>query len=250
MTIYLDEINNYFKLKESYNDKLNQEKQKIINNKDLTAKEKRQKYQQYKKKCINCKKVGGTIFTQKDNMFKAYCGNIEKPCNLNISINREKKILMDEKLLDYITIIDSIKKQIIITKLDYVFNYTIEDESIQKFNELKKNLNDLTDNYNSLYTQYINIIHNLDKNDIIMTKLINRAELIESIKSRISLFNTTNNIKYIKECAEMFITDLSVLNKELRELHYNIINIEKIDDKFHLVKDIYTLKELEIDIRE
>ena len=246
MTTYLDEVNNYFKLKESYNDKLNQEKQKIINNKDLTAKEKRQKFHQYKKKCINCKQLGGTIFTQKDNIFKAYCGNTAKPCNLNISINREQKILIDEKLIEYIKTINSIKKQIILTKLDYVFNYTSEDESIVKFNELKTNLNDITDNYNTLYTQYINITHNLDNNDTIMTKLLNRADLINSIKSRMSLFKSTNNIKYVKECVELFITDLTQLNRELRELQYNIINIEKIDNEFHLIKDSYTLKELQI----
>ena len=246
MTTYLDEVNNYFKLKESYNDKLNQEKQKIINNKDLTAKEKRQKFHQYKKKCINCKQFGGTIFTQKDNIFKAYCGNTAKPCNLNISINREQKILIDEKLIEYITTINSIKKQIILTKLDYVFNYTSEDESIVKFNELKTNLNDITDNYNTLYTQYINIIHNLDNNDTIMTKLLNRADLINSIKSRMSLFKSTNNIKYVKECIELFIRDLTLLNRELRELQYNIINIEKIDNEYHLIKDNYTLKELQI----
>lgn len=246
MTTYLDEINNYFKLKESYNDKLNQEKQKIINNKDLTAKEKRQKFHQYKKKCINCKQLGGTIFTQKDNIFKAYCGNTAKPCNLNISINREQKILIDEKLIEYIKTINSIKKQIILTKLDYVFNYISEDESIVKFNELKTNLNDITDNYNTLYTQYINITHNLDNNDTIMTKLLNRADLINSIKSRMSLFKSTNNIKYVKECVELFITDLTQLNRELRELQYNIINIEKIDNEYHLIKDSYTLKELQI----
>ena len=246
MTTYLDEVNNYFKLKESYNDKLNQEKQKIINNKDLTAKEKRQKFHQYKKKCINCKQLGGTIFTQKDNIFKAYCGNTAKPCNLNISINREQKILIDEKLIEYIKTINSIKKQIILTKLDYVFNYISEDESIVKFNELKTNLNDITDNYNTLYTQYINITHNLDNNDTIMTKLLNRADLINSIKSRMSLFKSTNNIKYVKECVELFITDLTQLNRELRELQYNIINIEKIDNEFHLIKDSYTLKELQI----
>lgn len=246
MTTYLDEVNNYFKLKESYNDKLNQEKQKIINNKDLTAKEKRQKFHQYKKKCINCKQLGGTIFTQKDNIFKAYCGNTAKPCNLNISINREQKILIDEKLIEYITTINSIKKQIILTKLDYVFNYTSEDESIVKFNELKTNLNDITDNYNTLYTQYINITHNLDNNDTIMTKLLNRADLINSIKSRMSLFKSTNNVKYVKECIELFITDLTQLNRELRELQFNIINIEKIDNEYHLIKDSYTLKELQI----
>ena len=151
-----------------------------------------------------------------------------------------------EKLIEYIKTINSIKKQIILTKLDYVFNYTSEDESIVKFNELKTNLNDITDNYNTLYTQYINITHNLDNNDTIMGKLLNRADLINSIKSRMSLFKSTNNVKYVKECIELFITDLTQLNRELRELQYNIINIEKIDNEYHLIKDSYTLKELQI----
>lgn len=258
MATYLDQINHYFKLKDSYYDKLNQEKQKLINNQELTSKEKRQKFQQYKKKCINCKQLGGTHFTQTNNQYKAYCGHTSKPCDLNITIDRQQKSLIDEKLLEYIGIINDIKKQIILTKLNYVFNYIPEDESIVKFNELKTNLNDLTDNYNSLFTQYINIIHNIDKNDEISAKLINREELITEIKTRITLFKSTNNIQYIKECVELFVKDLTILNKDLRELQYRVITVEK-DEKneqkkthilSYLIKDVYTFKQLEIDISE
>jgi len=256
MTTYLDQVNSYFKLKDSYYDKLNQEKQKLINNQELTSKEKRQKFQQYKKKCINCKQLGGTNFTQTNNTFKAYCGHTAKPCDLNIAVDRQQKILIDEKILEYIVIINDIKKQIILTKLNYVFNYTPEDESIVKFNELKTNLNDITDNYNSLNVQYINIVDNLDKSDEISAKLINREELINEIKSRISLFKSTNNIQYIKECVELFVKDLTLLNNELRELQYSVMTVEK-DEKnelkktqilSYLIKDIYTVKQLEIDI--
>ena len=84
-------------------------------------------------------------------------------------------------------------------------------------------------------------------NNMVVEKSVpTNKKLYNSIKSRMSLFKSTNNIKYVKECVELFITDLTQLNRELRELQYNIINIEKIDNEFHLIKDSYTLKELQI----
>ena len=41
-------INNYYKLKESYETKINQNKSKIINNPQLTKKEKEQKFKNLK----------------------------------------------------------------------------------------------------------------------------------------------------------------------------------------------------------
>ena len=52
-------INNYYKLKEIYESKINQNKIKIINNPQLTKKEKEVKFKNIKKLCVNCKKEGG-----------------------------------------------------------------------------------------------------------------------------------------------------------------------------------------------
>ena len=246
--IYIENLNNYFKLKQSYEEKINNEKQIIINNNNLTMKEKQLKFQQYKKKCINCKQFGGTYFTITDNTFKAFCGNTTNPCDLNIIIKRQTKKLLSELLQEYIINLEKLKSDIIITKLNFIFSYDSEEQSVGKFNELKKKLNSTAEKYNELYIQYLNIINNQENSDIIKTRLIDKGEIIKEIKSRIQLFKQTNNITYIKECIELYITDLVTINDELKNLKYSVYEVEKIKENNYLLKEKYSIEELEINI--
>jgi poly(3-hydroxyalkanoate) synthetase len=54
-------MNEYYKLKNNYENTLNDLKKKIINNNQLSKKEKRQEFLTLKPKCINCKRHRGTI---------------------------------------------------------------------------------------------------------------------------------------------------------------------------------------------
>ena len=115
---YVENLNNYFKLKQSYEEKINNEKQVIINNNNLTVKEKQLKFQQYKKKCINCKQNGGTIFTNKNGILTAKCGNTESPCALDIQIKRGKWMLLTKAADLSEDDIEITKESIIDLKLD------------------------------------------------------------------------------------------------------------------------------------
>ena len=106
-------IYEYYKLKENYENKLNQNKSKIINNTLLTTKEKEQKFKQLKKQCINCKGIGGTIFSNKNGILKAVCGNVDKPCALNIEIKKGTYKLSNELVESLISKINQIKIDII-----------------------------------------------------------------------------------------------------------------------------------------
>ena len=91
-------LNEYFKLKNTYEVEIMKNKKKIMNNSTLSNKEKRQEYLKLKPKCINCKRPGGTIFSVKlfsdesknrktdYREFRSRCGIISNPCNLNITI--------------------------------------------------------------------------------------------------------------------------------------------------------------------
>ena len=89
-------LNEYFKLKRTYENKIMANKKKIINNSTLSNREKRSEYLKLKPKCINCQRPGGTIFKnisfkETDNeesyrQYNAQCGIIADPCNLDIKI--------------------------------------------------------------------------------------------------------------------------------------------------------------------
>ena len=51
-------ISNYYKLKHTYEEKLNRQKIRILRNPSLSNREKRQKFQQMKKFCVKCNGLG------------------------------------------------------------------------------------------------------------------------------------------------------------------------------------------------
>ena len=61
----MDAFNEYYKLKNKYENDYNKDKQKLIKNKTMSWKEKRNEFKQLKPKCINCKRPVGTIFSIK-----------------------------------------------------------------------------------------------------------------------------------------------------------------------------------------
>lgn len=245
---YFEELNKYFKLKSNYYEKINSEKQAIINNKELTKNEKHKKFNQITKRCINCKQNGGTIFINDGNRYRAYCGNTQKPCSLNINIERQQKRLIPEKIIEYIREINTLKTKIILLKLDFVFNFISEEKSIQKFTELKEKLTQASNRYIEIYDNYLKIKNNLDKQDDLRVKLIDKEELIQHIKTNMNLYKTSNNISYIKEIIELYNNDLQKIIQEINKIQYHQYTTEYRDEQNFLVKEQYVLKDLEIDI--
>ena len=89
---YREAINSFYKYKNAYEDAYNKMKNKIINNTELSWKEKRAEFQKIKPKCINCKRPVGSIFTIKQNKetlvrdLHAMCGDRQDPCRFSIEI--------------------------------------------------------------------------------------------------------------------------------------------------------------------
>ena len=125
-------IENYYKLKKKYEQQISKEKQKILDNESLSLKQKQQKWQQKQLTCVNCKKQGGTVFWSENSYLHAMCGS-EKPCKLKIKINRGMYVNVhkinnilkgDENIL---------KTQFIESKLNLLFNYTNEEDTIKDY---------------------------------------------------------------------------------------------------------------------
>lgn len=244
---YQKNLENFFKLKNKYYEKINREKQKLISNAELTKKEKRLKYMETINKCINCKNKGGTIFETNKDYYKITCGNTDNPCNLNIYFKRQQKELLNESILDYMKIISDIKNNIIKIKLDYILGFITEEDSIVNFTTLKKELNDKYEIYKNLLEQYVKITNNLDNQEEISKNKQKKLDLMLEIKKHIEKYKSTNNISEIKEIIELYTTDLeSVLNK-LRELQFRVYNIHSDGNERRLVKDEYSILDFQID---
>lgn len=179
-------INQYYILKNEYS--------KTLNNKD--------------KKCINCKKPGGTTFTSKDGILKATCNSNTEKCKLNIEINRGKIIRLDNYIEKLILIIDEIKNNISKLKLDLLFGYKENEQTIEEFNILKKKL---AKNEKMMINCMIRI------SDINRTK---QKELIDVISEKLNLQNND----FIKINTD---SDSIFFNEELEKIKDEYINVIK-----------------------
>lgn len=240
-------FNEFFKLKHLYEEKINKTKNIIIKNPNLNSQEKREKFKSLKKKCINCGKEGGTIFKIFDNILEAKC-NASNPCNLHIKLQRAKTKLLnnyDEEL--YNEIMEK-KSKIIVNKLNYLYGYETEKNTLVKFNTIKSELMKLIKDYEIVNTSYNNIVNNEDRIKIIREKKDELFILIENMKKLIKQSMEEDNDAFLKEGLEIYVNYIQPITKELLNIKYanNSILIEEKDKTtiYKLIQEPHTLKEL------
>ena len=221
-----DAIDNYYKLKNTYEEKINKQKQKILRDPTLSVKEKRQRWLGVKKKCVICKKNGGTIFKNENNILSATCGS-SPPCKLNISINKGYYTNIRTDYLNLLEEIKSLHTEIIDIKLKLLFNYLKEDEALRKFDKLRKNLKLFTTEYDRIQLQYLDIVNYGLKNsklDVLHTNLFIQ---VQSIKEAANNYEKENKNSYINNIVETYISRILPLVSNIIEQTYRLTTIEK-----------------------
>ena len=156
---YLEELREFYILKKKYEKYKESIKKKIIDS-DNSMQAKKLLLAKTKFKCINCKNEGGTIFQIDESSLKVICGNKVSPCNINLNINRKKFTNLKQELINKENEINIKKKEVIISKLNYIFKYIEEDKAVENFEQIKLELTELQKNYNKLFEQYVNIFDN------------------------------------------------------------------------------------------
>lgn len=247
---YLEEVKRFYKLKNDfYQDK--QSIKKSVINLEGSIESKKKILAKKPNKCINCKKLGGTFFQETNKILKAKCGNIENPCDLNIEIIKFNPTSIITELLNTNKSLKKIKKDIVITKLNFLFNYIEEDKAVELFDEYKSEFNIIQENYNKLYYLYKSIVNNEEKLETLKEKNIELNNTINQYNDYIDLYKTTNDKKYIKDAIEIYVTNIKNLDNDIINLKYRHNYIEENDDyeftgNIRLVQKKYDLIDFEI----
>lgn len=233
----IDAMSQYYNLKQQYENSIQKQKLKIMSNTTLSKKEKRDRFIRIKKKCINCKNPGGTIFTTTGDRLKAVCGSAE-PCNLNIEIFKSRFTDREELRL-YSSDLDKSKTYIIMTKLDFLFGYKTEDETLVEFEEKRLNIAKITDKIYKLENHISNIVDNKENH-----KMINHIQTmlnddVNELKEMYKKYLKEENSEILKEMVEIYMSKIKPQGEEIRKLNYMFTGIDYNDDN-----NIYTLIEL------
>ena len=238
------EINDFYKLKAKYDEKISKIKQKIKNKNTLTKKDKQKEFRNIQFKCVNCNRQGGTLFEIKKNKLSALCGASSK-CDLNISIDKKTYYNIRNEKADVEEEINLLKIYIIKTKLDFLFNYIEESEAIKEFSIQKEDFNLFSKGLISTKKDYIEIVDNIETNTLLKETIISLHEKIIQIKDLEKNYIETKNTQLIEDIINIYKIDIIPLNKKIRELKYSYYNIVKDEkDNNIIIKTPYTLDKL------
>ena len=242
---FLERLDEYYRLKNNYDTVIKKKKNNILKDENLSMKQKREKYKLLKFRCINCERNVNTMFDINDGVLTAICGDKIAPCKLNIKINRGK-------YLDIRTLIDvfesganDTKEKIISTKLDLLFGYKNEQSTIQKFTELKKELEADLETTAEYVTTFLGIITNQKNQENLQSKMKMFYHNINTIKSTMKEFDETGVLQLIKDVISLYTTELKPLLIDINRLQYQNKTIEEYSDQTsHLIREVYTLSSL------
>ena len=249
---FKEALNEYFKLKNTYQNELQNAVKRISLNKDLNRREKRAEFKSLKPKCINCKRPVGTLFSSKFEVEKdtrvlsAVCGDIVNPCDLRIFINAGKGV---ESYLDIISDVEQTlqveKNQLIQDKNDLLFGYITTEEALNKFEILKKDISDLTNSYSFHLEELNDITDNKKKREILNKNQETAYQLIDEIKEAIAKFNETGNQQWVNDAIEIDVNQLQPLLKKIRDSKYSSNLVELEESTYYLVQEKFTLQDIE-----
>jgi len=221
---YYNSITKYYVLKQKYDERVKNLKKKYLSNNNSLLQNK-QILSKLSYKCINCNKDGGTIFSNENNMLKAVCGNKSNPCKLNIIIQKGNV----DNVVDMLELLTSkllkLKCNIIILKLDYIFNYKNQEVSSQEFETINSDITKTYEEYNLVLDKYINITNNKDKIEELRLNQIELYELIDKIKYCNKQYIESNKTIFVKEAIDIYINKLVSLVETIKQLKYKKVYV-------------------------
>ena len=251
-----DALNEYFKLKLKYEKENTLNKKKIMNNSELSKREKRSEFLKLKPKCINCKRPGGTKFeniyfpsNDKEDAHRQYsavCGIIADPCNLRIKISVGNVELLPTLLNEMQSGIKDLKNDIIDNKNKLLFGYLTSEEVLPKFEELQEHISEFSALYESYIETYNELVDNDQKKNELNESITESFYKIEEIKECIKKMNETNNIEYARDAVTIYTTVLQPLLDKIKTLKYNenMICHNSYTNTCNLIQNRYSIENL------
>ena len=249
-----DALNDYFRLKNKFENDLVHNKKKIMNNTTLSKREKRSEFLKLKPKCVNCKRpsLKGTLFsveyrpsTDKSDAFRVFrssCGDLADPCNLKIEINVGDSEPLEKLMENIRNEIKEHKKEIIGDKNKLLFGLITTESVLENFDMNKSYINDLTSIYENYLDQWNNKVESHQKKLELEEATVQMYNYINEIKACIKKMSENDDLQYAVDAAQIYHTTLEPLLKKIRHLKYNenMVYHDNDTNSCRLMQQVYT----------
>ena len=248
---YNEAINSFYKFKNAYEDAANKMKNKIINNPELSWREKRAEFQQLKPKCINCKRPVGSIFKihqSSETLIRdlhAMCGDRQAPCPFSIQISIPYTTTFSTMLEIDHTDIEEFKNSIIKYKNDLIFGYLSPDIGISRFERIREEMVSASKRYESSLEDYINKVDNRAKKEQLKQLTADLYININDLKTLIAEFDRSGNAQYVQEAVTMYVNDMvPKLDKIMQDKYaYSAVEYDENENVFRLIQKKLTIEQ-------
>jgi hypothetical protein len=228
-----DYINEYYKLKAKY--------EKIIYNHRRKSKREQLLSPII---CVRCKKEGGTIFSNTDGILIARC-NAKKHCKLDIEIHRGKIIQLKDLENSLYKKLNEYKSKIICLKLDLLFGYTDEENTIELF---KKNSLLLSNSEKLMYECHNYELNMREDREKLLNEYKEKMDSeLEDIKLMLSKYNEDkHNHKIIEDITTKYVDVIYPLIEKIRDTKYKSNIIECDDTNCNLIQNEFNIEDMEM----
>lgn len=244
-TKYLAELKKYYNKKKEYTYR----RQRYINSiisKDLDMEAKKKLIAKYVPTCVDCGEAGGTVFTETSNTLRATCGHTTKQCKFNIDIVKMRPSIINSDLAASNVLLNNKKRDIVKTKLDFLFKYIDEEKAVELFQQHNNDRQAIESNYNNLLLLYNSIVNNPETEKLLNEKLEEHNALVDEHKQFIKLYKVDNETQFLKDAVLIYTDKLQQLNNIILNLKYKHNSIEFDDDMKYLHQYKYILTDLEL----
>jgi hypothetical protein len=235
-----EKINEYFQLKNKYEETILAKKRAVYHTALKTGKMNATiGVAKVKKYCVNCNNVGGSVFTLINNKWTAYCA-ATNPCNLNISLARGYNFYFYDTLMEYKDKVQDVKNKFILQKMNILFGYLTEKNGSVNFKNMLEKYNNIAQTYVELTQKYDELYNNKSKHELIIKKQEGIYDILQQLRTTMDEIHGLTD-KNSQEANELRIlirnynqeaTNRSNLLQKLRYSWMEVEIRETIDEKY------------------
>jgi hypothetical protein len=220
---YLDSLSEYFKLKNMYEAKV-REMRRAAFQRGPNKKAGKEMAAAVKPQCIQCKRPVGTVFLRKYTNYSAYCGSPTDPCNLKIELY--SGFFTSGLENDAVEDVEKEKTNIIKHKLDTLFNYIGEKESVGLYKQSLEAYHLELDLLKMEKDRYENLYEDPVKKEAIDKKRKRIFVLHDQLKALLKEYQTTNHPEIIKAAVKLQIDQIVPEHKNLMVLENEVMEMD------------------------
>jgi Leucine-rich repeat (LRR) protein len=237
---FMESLNTYFKMKTDYQTQVYNIKKQVYK-KAKSKKIARKMIAELKPKCINCDRPVGSLFSNEGRTYVARCGDANAPCNLDIRIFAGEFGNIDSYLTTFQELIQNNKEEIIKQKLDTLFNYIDERESIVLFKQKLEEYTESNTFLKELNNEYIDIFFNEEKKEKMQKKIEHISKIQERFNDLIVKYKHSDNREILKDAMNIYVNEIKPEMDNLQMMKYETMEI----NNYQLFQKEYRLGKLD-----